>query len=60
MLAERATKGAAKVLGVTDPHTREYAKFLEELENGHAITMPEAKFREQFLPLPIDREHASR
>jgi serine/threonine protein kinase len=59
-LAETAAKGAAKVLGITDSHTREYAKFLEELENGHAITMPQAKFREQFLPLPIDLEHASR
>lgn len=45
-LAERAAKSAAKVLDVNDPHTREYAKFLEELESGHAITMPAAEFRE--------------
>jgi tetratricopeptide (TPR) repeat protein len=59
-LAERAAKGAAKVLGVNDPCTREYAKFLEELESGHAITMPEAKFREQFISRTIASEHASR
>ena len=43
--AERAVKSAANVLGVNDPHTREYAKFLEELESGHAITMPAVEFR---------------
>jgi hypothetical protein len=36
------------------PYTREYAKFLEELESGHAITMPEAKFREPVYS-PTDR-----
>ena len=44
-LAERAAKGAAKVLDVNDPYTREYAKLLEELESGHAITMPAVEFR---------------
>jgi hypothetical protein len=39
-LAERPAKGAAKVLDVNDPYTREYAEFLEKLESGHAITMP--------------------
>jgi tetratricopeptide (TPR) repeat protein/predicted Ser/Thr protein kinase len=48
-LAERAAKGAAKVLDVNDPLTREYAKFLEELESGHAITMPAAEFRKTFV-----------
>ena len=48
-LAERAAKGAAKVLGVNDPLTREYAKFLEELESGHAITMPAVEFRKTFV-----------
>ena len=48
-LAERAAKSAAKILGVNDPYTREYAKFLEELESGHAITMPAAEFRKTFV-----------
>jgi serine/threonine protein kinase len=48
-LAERAAKGAAKVLSVNDPSTREYAKFLEELESGHAITMPAVEFRKTFV-----------
>jgi tetratricopeptide (TPR) repeat protein len=48
-LAERAAKSAAKVLGVNDPYTREYAKFLEELESGHAITMPAVEFRKTFV-----------
>jgi hypothetical protein len=48
-LAERAAKGPAKVLDVNDPHTREYAKFLEKLESGHAITMPAVKFRKTFV-----------
>ena len=48
-LAERAAKSAAKVLDVNDPNTREYAKFLQELESGHAITMPAAQFHEPFL-----------
>jgi tetratricopeptide (TPR) repeat protein/predicted Ser/Thr protein kinase len=48
-LAERAAKGAAKVLDVNDPLTREYAKFLEELESGHAITMPAVEFRKTFV-----------
>ncbi len=48
-LAERAAKGAAKVLDVNDPYTREYAKFLEELESGHAITMPAVEFRKTFV-----------
>ena len=47
--AERAAKSAANVLGVNDPHTREYAKFLEELESGHAITMPAVEFRKTFV-----------
>ena len=44
-LAERAAKSAANILGVNDPHTREYAKFLEELESGYPITMPAVEFR---------------
>jgi hypothetical protein len=48
-LAERASKGAAKVLDVNDPYIREYAKFLEELESGHAITMPAVEFRKTFV-----------
>jgi hypothetical protein len=40
-LAERAAKSAAKVLGEHDPYIREYAKFPEKLESGHAITMPQ-------------------
>jgi hypothetical protein len=40
-LAERAAKSAAKVLGLNDPYIHEYAKFLEKLESGHAITMPQ-------------------
>lgn len=48
-LAERAAKTAAKVLEANDPNVREYAKFLQELENGHAITMPAAQFHEAFL-----------
>jgi tetratricopeptide (TPR) repeat protein len=48
-LAERAAKSAAKVLGVNDPHIREYAKFLEELESGRAITMPAIEFRKTFV-----------
>ena len=48
-LAERAAKTAAKVLEANDPNTREYAKFLQELESGHAITMPAAEFHEPFL-----------
>jgi hypothetical protein len=49
-LAERAAKSAAKVLGEHDPYIREYAKFLEELESGHAITMPAVEFRKTFMP----------
>jgi len=48
-LAERAAKGAAKVLDVNDPYIREYAKFLEKLESGHAITMPAVEFRKTFV-----------
>jgi tetratricopeptide (TPR) repeat protein len=48
-LAERAAKSAAKVLDVNDPHIREYAKFLQELESGHAITMPAVEFRRTFV-----------
>jgi hypothetical protein len=48
-LAERAAKGAAKVLEVNDPLTHEYAKFLEKLESGHAITMPAVDFRKAFV-----------
>jgi len=48
-LAERAAKTAAKASDATDPNTREYAKFLEELESGQAITMPAAQFHEPFL-----------
>ncbi|MBA3571797.1 MAG: tetratricopeptide repeat protein, partial [Pyrinomonadaceae bacterium] len=48
-LAARAAKGAAKVLGVNDSYTREYAKFLEELESGQAITMPAVEFRKTFV-----------
>jgi tetratricopeptide (TPR) repeat protein len=48
-LAERAAKSAAKVLGVNDPYIREYAKFLEKLESGHAITMPAVEFRKTFV-----------
>jgi hypothetical protein len=48
-LAEWAAKGAAKVLDVNDPLTREYAKLLEKLESGHAITMPAVESRETFV-----------
>jgi hypothetical protein len=48
-LAERAAKSASKVLDVLDPYTREYAKFLEELKSGHAITMPAVEFRKTFV-----------
>src|SRR4029077_2889441 len=48
-LAERAAKGAAKVLDVNDPYTREYAKLLEKLESGHPITMPAVEFRKTFV-----------
>ena len=48
-LAERAAKTAAKVLQPSDPNIREYATFLQELENGHAITMTAAQFHEPFL-----------
>ena len=48
-LAERAAKTAAKVLQPSDPNIREYATFLQELESGHAITMPAAQFHEPFL-----------
>ncbi len=48
-LAERAAKSAAKVLGLNDPFTREYAKFLEELESGRAITMPAVEFHKTFV-----------
>ena len=48
-LAERAAKGSAKVLDVNDPLTREYAKLLEKLESGHAITMPAVEFRKTFV-----------
>ena len=48
-LAERAANSAAKVLFANDPNTREYAKFLQELESGRAITMPAAQFHEPFL-----------
>ena len=48
-LAERAAKSAVKVLGVNDPYIREYAKFLEKLERGHAITMPAVEFRKTFV-----------
>jgi tetratricopeptide (TPR) repeat protein len=49
LLAERAAKGAAKVLGPNDPYTLEYVKFLEILENGEPITTPYMKFHETFL-----------
>jgi hypothetical protein len=48
-LAERAAKSAAKVLDVNDSYTREYATFLQELESGHAITMPAVDFRKTFV-----------
>jgi len=48
-LAERAAKTAAKVLQANDPNTREYAKFLQELESGQAITVSAAQFHEPFL-----------
>ena len=48
-LAERAAKTAAKVLDAKDPNTREYVKLLQELESGHALTMPAAEFHEPFL-----------
>ena len=48
-LAERAAKGAAKVLGANDPNTREYVKFLEILKNDQPITIPYMKFHETFL-----------
>jgi tetratricopeptide (TPR) repeat protein len=48
-LAEQAAKTAAKVLQANDPNTREYGKLLQELESGHAISMPAAQFHEPFL-----------
>jgi len=48
-LAGRAANSAAKVLDANDPNTREYAQFLQELESGHAITMPAVEFHEPFL-----------
>jgi tetratricopeptide (TPR) repeat protein len=48
-LAERAVNSAAKVLIANDPNSREYAKFLQQLESGHPITMPAADFHEPFL-----------
>jgi tetratricopeptide (TPR) repeat protein len=47
-LAERAAKGAAKVLDVNDPYTANTQTFLEKLESGHAITMPAVEFRRTF------------
>jgi serine/threonine protein kinase len=47
-LAERAAKGAAKVLPLNDPDTQEYAKFLEILEKDQSITVPYMKFHEPF------------
>jgi serine/threonine protein kinase len=47
--AERAAKGAVKVLGANDPSTREYVKFLQLLESGQPITMPNREFHETFL-----------
>jgi hypothetical protein len=47
-LAERAAKSAAKVLDPNDL-IPEYAKFLEEPESGHAITMPAVEFRKTFV-----------
>lgn len=48
VLAERAAKGAEKVLGTNDPNTREYAKFLEVLQTDQAITTPYMKFHSAF------------
>jgi serine/threonine protein kinase/Flp pilus assembly protein TadD len=48
VLAERAAKGATKILGANDANTREYAKFVEILENGQPITVPYMKFHETF------------
>jgi tetratricopeptide (TPR) repeat protein len=47
-LAERAAKGAVKVLGADDPNTRECTKFLEILEKGQPIPIPYMKFHESF------------
>jgi serine/threonine protein kinase len=47
-LAERAAKGAAKILPADDPDTREYEKFLEILEKGEPIPIPYMKFHETF------------
>lgn len=47
-LAERAAKGAVKVLGADDSNTREYAKFLEILEQDQPIPIPYMKFHEIF------------
>jgi tetratricopeptide (TPR) repeat protein len=48
-LADRAAKGAVKVLGANDPNTREYVKFLELLDNSQPITTPNREFHETFL-----------
>jgi serine/threonine protein kinase len=49
MLGERAAKGAAKVVGATEPCTREYSAFLTELESGRPIVLPEVKFHDSLL-----------
>jgi serine/threonine protein kinase len=49
MLGERAAKGAAKVLGATDPSTRKYTAFLTALESGRPIVLTEAKFHDSLL-----------
>jgi serine/threonine protein kinase len=58
--AQRAATGALKIRGPNDPYTRKYLKFLEALESEHAITMPEAQFRETFASGTRGGEQAQR
>jgi tetratricopeptide (TPR) repeat protein len=60
MLAERAAKGAAKVLGATDPYTRKYTAFLTALESGHPIVLTEAKFHDSLLARSSTAQQSSR
>jgi tetratricopeptide (TPR) repeat protein len=48
--ALRALEGARKYRGEAHPHTKKYARLLQELEDGHSIELPEVKFRESLIP----------
>src|SRR5438105_1019564 len=60
MLGQRAAKGAAKVLGVTDPSTRKYTAFLTALGSGHPIVLPDAKFHDSLLARSSTAQQSSR